>query len=123
MENSKKWMSENGLSTRISFNDGSAHTVKLIADKEDKIPDGKGGTVSGMSYKVEENGEEKTIFTGSVGLIGKLAEVEVGTVVTIQMRKANNKSFYTVVKADGKTVGEDDDDIADDEEAPVQPEW
>jgi|GEM_PF-3660944 len=123
MENSKKYMKENGLSSRISFNDLSAHTVKVLRDKEDTIPDGKGGTVKGMKYLVEENGEQKSIFTGSVGLVAKLAEVEPNTTVTIQMKKANNKSYYTVVLADGQVVGEADDQIADDEEAPTQPEW
>jgi len=123
MENSKKYMKENGLSSRISFNDLSAHTVKVLRDKEDTIPDGKGGTVKGMKYLVEENGKQKSIFTGSVGLVAKLAEVEPNTTVTIQMKKANNKSYYTVVLADGQVVGEADDQIADDEEAPTQPEW
>ena len=69
MENSKEWMKENGFAAKISFSDGTAHTVKLISDKKDSIPDGSGGKVEGMMYKVEEAGEEKTIFTGSVGLI------------------------------------------------------
>ena len=73
MDNSKKYMAENGIGSRISFADGTAHTVKLLKDKEDSIPDGKGGTVKGMKYLVEEGKEQKTIFTGSVGLIAKLA--------------------------------------------------
>ena len=123
MEASKKYMQENGYNNRISFNDLSSHTVKLLKEKEDTIPDGKGGTVKGMKYLVEEAGEAKEIFTGSIGLIAKLANCEAGDVVTIKMGKANNKSFYTVTKADGSVVGEDDDQIADDVVAPEQANW
>ena len=121
MEQSKQWMKEGGYSNRISFNDLSAHTVKLVKDKVDSIPDGKGGMVKGMKYLVEENGEQKTIFTGSVGLVSKLAECSEGDVVTIQMKKANNKSYYTVTKA-GQEVGESAP-IGDDEVAPEDPQW
>lgn len=103
MDASKNWVKNNG-GNRISFNDGSAHTVKLLKDKEDTIPDGKGGKVSGMKYLVEEDGEQKTIFTGSIGLISKLAACNTGDTVTIKMGKANNKSFYTVTR-DGAEVG------------------
>ena len=121
MEASKQWMKEGGYGNRISFNDGSAHTVKLIKDKVDTIPDGKGGTVKGMKYLVEENGEQKTIFTGSVGLVSKLAILESGEVVTIQMKKANNKSFFVVTKQ-GEEIG-DEHQIADGEMPSEDPQW
>lgn len=118
MEASEKYMKDNGFNDRISFNDLSAHTVKLLADKEDTIPDGKGGTVGGMKYLVEEEGVKKTIFTGSIGLISKLAKCQVGDTVTIKMGKANNKSFYTVTK-DGAEVKEAGEETpVDDSEAP-----
>jgi hypothetical protein len=120
MQNSKEWMKEGGYSNRISFNDGSVHTVKLLKDKVDTIPDGKGGTIKGMKYLVEENGEQKTIFTGSVGLVAKLAECNEGDVVTINMYKQNSKSYYKVVKA-GQEIGESH--TADTEEAPEDPQW
>jgi len=122
MEASKNYMKEGGFDNRISFNDGSVHTIKLLKDKEDTIPDGKGGSIKGMKYLVEENGEQKTIFTGSIGLIGKLAICSVNDVVTVQMKKANNKSFYIVTKAGGEEVGESLQ-VADDEETPTQPSW
>jgi len=121
MEESKKWMKEGGYGNRISFKDNLAHTVKLIKDKVDTIPDGHGGTIKGMKYLVEEDQEQKTIFTGSVGLISKLALCEAGDVVVIQMKIANNKSFYTVTKA-GAEIGEETP-IADDEEAPEEVSW
>ena len=105
MEASKKYMEANGIGARISFADGALHTIKLIKDKEDSIPDpnSPGGRKTGMKYLVEENGEQKTIFTGSVGLIAKLSECNEGDTVSVQMKKANNKSFYTVSK-DGAEV-------------------
>ena len=119
MQNSKQWMKESGYGNKISFKYGSAHTVKLLKDKVDTIPDGRGGTINGMKYLVEE----KTIFTGSVGLISKLVECEEGDVVNIQMKSINNKSFYTVTKA-GQEVGEKAP-LSDEEEtsAVENPEW
>lgn len=121
MQASKEWMKEGGYGDRISFNDLSAHTVKLLKDKEDTIPDGKGGEVKGMKYLVEEDGAEKTIFTGSVGLVSKLADCEEGDVVTIQMYKANNKSYYKVTSADGKEIGQQEGELPTigDDEAPL----
>ena len=123
MEASKQYTKENG-GMRISFNDGLAHTVKLIKDKLDTIPDGKGGTVSGMKYLVEEEGDQKTIFTGSIGLVSKLASCNEGDIVTIQMKKANNKSFFVVTKA-GEEILEEGElpVISDDEEVPMDPKW
>lgn len=120
MDASKNYMKENGILDRISFNDGAAHTVKLIKDKQDSIPDqaSQGGRKEGMKYLVEEDGEQKSFFTGSIGLISKLAKCEEGDVVTIQMKKANNKSYFVVTK-DGEEVKEEGEEtvIGDDEEA------
>jgi len=125
MQNSKEYMKQNGIGARISFADGAEHTVKLLKDKQDSIPDGKGGTVTGMKYLVEENGEQKTIFTGSVGLIGKLSECNPNDVVSIQMYKANNKSYYRVSKDGAEVKAEDEDEtvVGDDEQAPAQAGW
>jgi hypothetical protein len=124
MQNSQNYMKSNGIMSRISFNDGQAHTVKLLKDKEDTIPDGHGNTIKGMKYLVEENGEEKSFFTGSIGLVSKLAMCEEGDVVTIKMGKANNKSFYTVTKAGGEEIK--NPEVEDDDGIPVaepKPEW
>lgn len=124
MKASEAYMKDNGFNDRISFNDLSAHTVKLLQDKEDSIPDGKGGTVKGMKYLVEEDGVQKTIFTGSIGLISKLAKCNENDVVTIKMGKANNKSFYTVTK-DGEEVKEEGEETPSDdsEEVPPAANW
>lgn len=125
MDASKAYMEKNGIGARISFQDGAAHTVKLIKDKEDSIPDATspGGRKSGMKYLVEENGEQKTIFSGSVGLIAKLSECNEGDVVTIQMKKANNKSYYTVTRDGAEVTSADDIGVGEDapaaEEAPA----
>ena len=126
MEASKEFMKVNGIGARISFADGAEHTIKLLKDKQDSIPDAnsEGGRKEGMKYLVEENGEQKTIFTGSIGLIGKLSECNPGDVVAVQMYKANNKSYYRVSKG-GKEVKADgeEDIIADGEQAPAQTDW
>lgn len=126
MDASKSYMKDNGILNRISFQDGAAHTVKLLKDKLHSIPDptSQGGKKEGMMYLVEEGGEQRTFFTGSIGLISKLALCEEGDVVTIQMKKANNKSFFVVTK-DGTEVIEDGEEavIADDEEAPLEAGW
>ena len=126
MDASKKYMEQNGFNDRISFQDGAAHTFKVLKDKEDSIPDATspGGRKHGMKYQVEEEGVTKEIFTGSIGLISKLAKVEPGTTVTVQMKKANNKSFYTVL-VDGQEVLEEgaEHTIGDEEKAPEETGW
>lgn len=127
MQASKDWMKQEGYTNKISFADGVAHTVKLLKDKvENALINGK--EVKGMKYLVEEGGEQKTIFTGSVGLVSKLAMCEEGDIVIIQMGKANNKSFYTVKKVDGTEVKTPDEDAqnssnADGQEPPASAEW
>ena len=124
MDASKAYMKENQILPRISFADGKAHTMKLIRDKVDNIPDGKGGNVQGMKYLVEEGGEQKTIFTGSIGLISKLAACEPNDVVTIQMKKANNKSFFVASRNGEEIVNEDEAEVVADDEQPDQnPGW
>lgn len=126
MEASKKWMEKNSYNDRISFQDGLAHTFKVLKDKEDSIPDAnsQGGRKHGMKYLVEEDGVQKEIFTGSIGLISKLAKIEAGAVVTAQMKKANNKSYY-VVSANGAEILEEGEisPIADDEQPTKDVDW
>lgn len=126
MKGAQDWMKNNGIMPRISFNDGQAFTVKLLGDKIDTIPDAfnKGAKLEGMKFLCEHEGEKKTFFTTSVGLIGKLAAVEEGETVTIQMKKANGKSFFVVTK-DGQEVtnGEEGGEIADDEVPSTKTDW
>lgn len=125
MDVSKAYMQKNGYNDRISFQDGSAHTFKILKEKEDTIPDAtaEGGRKHGMKYLVVEDGVEKEIFTGSIGLISKLAKLELGATVTAQMKKANNKSYY-VVTADGQEVLDDDGiPTIGDDDVPPDPSW
>ena len=123
MEISEKWVKEHG-GARISFKtDGPTHTVKLVKEKEDVIPDGRGGNVKVMRYLVEEDGKQKTIATSSIGLIAKLAKCAAGDVVTITLATRNNKSFYTVTKG-GAEVGEPVEPVVElDMDAPEEPGW
>ena len=126
MEASKKYMEENGYNDRISFADGAIHTFKVLKDKEDSIPDAisPGGRKHGMKYLVEEDGVQKEIFTGSIGLISKLAKVECERIVKEKMFKENNKSYYKVLVDGAEIVDEGDEPvISDDEAAPSEPGW
>lgn len=125
MDNSKKYLEKNNTNQYISFKDGEAHTVKLMDDKEDTMPDrfGKeGGTINGMKYLVEENGIKKTFFTSSIGLISKLSEFEKGSTITIQMKsvKINDefRSEFVVLKGSKIKSTEEDTDTV-----PTSPEW
>ena len=124
MEAAKEFMKSHGIRPRISFSDGAPHTVTLKDSKADTIPDPVKGNVEGLKVLVDEDGEEKEFFTGSIGLISKLAMCDAGSTVTIQMKKANNKSYFVVTK-DGAEVLEDGEMsvIGDDESAPEQPGW
>ena len=125
MDASKKYMEQNGYNDRISFADGATHTFNVMKDKEDSIPDATspGGRKHGMKYLVDEGGVQKEIFTGSIGLISKLAKVEPGTAVTVNMFKANNKSYYKVL-VDGQEIKDEMEEtvIGDNETAPVNEE-
>ena len=122
MESAKNWMKEGGYQNKISFQDKLAHTVKLLKDKQDQLPDG----TKGLKLLVEEDGEQRTIFTASIGLISKLAMCELGDTVTIQMKSANNKSFYVVTKGDAEVKTPDEEgtiQVGDDDVAPTDPSW
>lgn len=127
MKASKEYMKTNQIVPYISFKDGGAHTVTLIKDKVDSIKDGNtGGTVEGVKFLVEENGEKKSFFTSSVGLIQKLSEFDEGAIVTIKMvsKKVNGefRSSFLVKKGDGSESSEEDDDEEEDGDATPQQE-
>lgn len=127
MQASKEYMKTNQIVPFISFKDGSAHTVKLIKDKVDSIKDGNnGGMVQGVKFLVEENGEKKSFFTSSVGLIQKLSDFSEGDVVTIKMvsKKVNGEFRSSFVVSAGEGTGEEDGEEIDEEDAPSEaPGW
>jgi len=98
MKGAKDFLKENDIVPRISFNDTPTHTVKLLASKPDEIDDGKGSKVTGLKVLVEEDGEKRSFFTSSVMLITKLGELEEGAVVTISLKKRNNKSIFEITE-------------------------
>ena len=127
MQASKEYMKTNQIVPYISFKDGSAHTVTLIKDKVDTIKDNQnGGMVEGVKYLVEENGEKKSFFTSSVGLIQKLSEYNEGDTVTIKMvsKKVNGefRSSFLVKKGDG-AEGYDGADEDEEGVAPEETDW
>lgn len=124
MDVSKAYMEKNGYNDRISFADGAVHTFKVLKEKEDSIPDvtSPGGRKTGMKYLVDEDGVQKEIFTGSIGLISKMAKIAIGTVVTANMYKANNKSYYKVEVDGAEVVAEGEEHVIGDEEQAPAPE-
>lgn len=126
MQASKEYMKTNQIVPFISFKDGSAHTVKLIKDKVDSIKDGNnGGMVQGVKFLVEENGEVKSFFTSSIGLIQKLAEFNEGDIVTIKMvsKKVNGEFRSSFVVSAGEGVAEEEEDVEEEGDVPVNPGW
>lgn len=101
MEKSKKFIESAGYVPYISFKKTPRQTFKIISEKEDTITDVDGSLKQGMSYLVEfDGGNRKKFFTGSLGLIAKLAELPLGSNVTIELKRKSFagkiKSFYEV---------------------------
>lgn len=105
MKGAKEYLKVNDIMPRISFKEKPLHVVKLLNSKQDTLPDGKGGVVSGLKVLVEEDGEKKTFFTSSAALITRLAEFEEDDVVTIELKsKKSEKGFisvYEITKGSG----------------------
>lgn len=127
MKASKEYMKNNQIVPYISFKDGGQHTVILIKDKVDTIKDGNtGGVVEGVKFLVEENGEKKSFFTSSIGLIQKLSEYQEGDTVTIKMvsKKVNGefRSSFLVKSGDGSEKAEEGEE-EEEEEPQQEPGW
>lgn len=114
MQSSKDFLKNKGIMTRISFKESPVHTVKLLSDSIESIKDEKGEEVEGVKYLVEENGEKKSFFTSSVGLMQRLAEYKEGSTVTIEMKskKKDGKwiSYFEVYSDEEKELSEKDVD-------------
>src|SRR3990167_5299149 len=91
----KQFLKSHNITERISFKDGKAHTIKIIKRKLDSI-DNQGVIKEGIKYLVNEDGTAKSFFTSAISLIQKLAEIEDGRLITIQMRsKPNGQGGFT----------------------------
>jgi len=129
MDAAKKFMTDNP-SQFISFGDGLPRTVKLMKDKEDTMPDmnNKGQNVTGVKFLVEtEDGTQKTFFTTSFALIGKLAGFAPGTIVTIQQKKMSVGGQFrtTYIVSQGASIKSEDDgsEVGDDEVPSTETTW
>jgi len=114
------FLKEKGIIPSISFKKSPKHTVK-IQDRKRLTINCDGEKVDGISYLVEENGENKKFFTGSPNLIAQLAEFEKDDIVTIEMKKRKTpegfRTFYEVKSETEKSPPEDYPD-ADPNEVP-----
>jgi len=122
LSESKKFLEEHDYKPRISFKDGLAHTV-VVKSEESLTINTADGEKQGIKYTVEEDGEEREFFTSAVSLIGRLAQVNKGDKIIIQMLKtkegADYKSTFSVKKVnagsakqqDGVLNGDDYDNI------------
>ena len=117
MQIAKDYLKEKGVRPYISFKNNPRHIVTLKNAKKDSLKGQDGKVVEGMSFLVDENGEEKKFFTQSTSLIGQLAEFEFGDTVTIEMKRKNVdgsvKSYY-VVTSGKKVVPVKDEEAPDD---------
>jgi hypothetical protein len=97
------------------------HRVKFIEDKIIKKPDDRGKEVEWVRYIVEENGVKKYYDTklkdknGQLSyLVQRLADIEEGTEVILEMKKLNLKNYIEVSFAGGTIIEADDDNDFDD---------
>ena len=101
MESAKSFLKNHDILERISFRDKLAHTVELGKDEEDTSKDQQGVEKEGVRFLVKEGGVAKSFFTTSISLIQKLAPMDAGDIVTIQMKfqkgdDGEYKSHYEV---------------------------
>jgi len=113
MKNAQDYLKKHGIIPFISFKDGSGHKVELVECSEDIITEKSGEEKEGMKFIVLEDKETKSFFTSSIDLISKLAGLNKGTIVSIQMKKRKDgktgefRSYY-----DMSVIGEaTEDDI------------
>ena len=115
----QQFIKDNKISQFISFNDGQPHTVTLKDSSPSSIKDPRTKeTLEGLSWKVTENGEDKSFFTRSTMLIQKLNSFNAGDTVTITMKKAPNengelRTSFTVKLAGQQNVTANEESISE----------
>ena len=87
--NAKKFVEERGdYLPSVDKNDGEKHFLTLIDAEEIEIPNKRGeGKVKVMKWTVEEDGEKRSLLTGSVSLNARLAALNKGDEVMVQQTK------------------------------------
>lgn len=105
------------------------HLVKFISDRIQKGKDRETGEVIDVvRYVVDEEGEEKQYIvpvkdreTGNLHyLVQRLAEVNEGDIITLEMKKRGMKNYIEVLSADGAPIGEHEEDEVIEEEAVIE---
>ncbi len=87
MKASEEFLKDNKIVPFISFKEKPQHIVTLKTDERESIINDKGKEVFGVTYFVEEAGEERKFFTSSISLIQKLAQYKADDEVIITMKK------------------------------------
>jgi len=118
MDSAKQYLKDNKIIPFLSFKNKEPHTVKLLNDKIDEIMDSEGEMVAGVTFLVEEGGQQKKFFTRSSSLISILAEYNQGDVVTIQMvatkkgdKWVNSYNVTSVISTTNKERKEEEDKL------------
>jgi len=129
MKLSKQLLKEAGIQPKLRLGNKKAgggttstgaHRVKMIADKIIKGNDPKTGKeIDYVRYLLEENGETKTYQTKKLNdkgelsyLVQRLAEINEGQEVILEMKKQGIKNYIEV----SPVVGGESVEIEDDEE-------
>ena len=133
MKTSKALLKEAGIQPKLRLGTKKAgggvipngqHRVKMIADKVIKGNDPKTGKeIEYVRFLVEENGETKTYQTKKLNdkgelsyLVQRLAEINEGQEVILEMKKQGVKNYIEVTPINGTEQVEIEDD--DHEEIP-----
>ena len=85
MNISREFLKDKKFMPKISFKKSPIHIVKILQEKKETVRTDD-GPVDGIKYLVEEEGIQKTIFTGSLSLIEQLSNFNLGETVKISMK-------------------------------------
>lgn len=115
-----------GIKTAKGVASTGPHRVRIVADKLVVEKDARTGQeVEHVRYLIEENGEKKKYQTRKLGkdgelsyLVQRLAEIEEGEEVILEMKKAGPKNFVSVTPVNLNSDVEVEDDEM--EEAPLE---
>lgn len=132
MKTSKELLKEAGIQPKLRLGSktpkggtkaNGPHRVKMIADKIVKGTDPKNGReIEYVRYLIEENGEKKTYQTKKLNdkgelsyLVQRLAEINEGEEVILEMKKQGIKNYIDVSPVvGGETIEMEDDDEHED---------
>ena len=112
-----------GNKTEKGVKPTGAHKVRILEDKIIKGMDGKTGKeIEYVEYILEENGEKKNYKTklkdsnGKLSyLVQRLAEINEGDEVILEMKKQGIKNYIEVTPVSGSHTVEADEEESEDE--------